>query len=135
MTFCQNGCPLIWNAPKTPRTQFDPCGDCDVLVIHGDGVGLEAVVNKYDGANMRALLEVRQELIKNGNPQFPAISEKDWLMTSHFDNGVCNATYRVCGLGSWRGEAIWADGKKGLCAFIDPQTTIPERTVWLRKVI
>lgn len=48
-----------------------------MLVIHGDGVGLEAAVNKYDGANMRALLEVKQELIKNGQPQFPAISEKD----------------------------------------------------------
>ncbi|MFQ5820105.1 MAG: hypothetical protein ACE5I5_08980 [Candidatus Heimdallarchaeota archaeon] len=92
-------------------------------------------VNKYEGANMRTLLEVKQELMKNGHPQFPAISENDWLMTSHFDSGVCNATYRVCGLGSWRGLAIWADRKKGLCAFIDPQTTIPERTVWLRKVI
>ena len=111
------------------------CGDCDVLVIHGDGVGLEAAVNKYDGANMRALLEVKQELIKNGHSQLPTISEKDWLMTSHFDSGVCNATDRVCGLGSWRGEAIWADGTKGLCACIDPHATIPEQRVILKKAI
>jgi len=57
-------------------------------------------MSKYEGANMRALLEVKQELIKNDNPQLPAVSEKDWLMTSHFDSGVCNTTYRVCGLGS-----------------------------------
>ncbi|MFQ5820099.1 MAG: metallophosphoesterase [Candidatus Heimdallarchaeota archaeon] len=111
------------------------CGDCDVLVIHGDGVGLEVAVNKYDGANTSALLEVKEGLKEKGHPRLPTISEKDWLVTSHFDSGVCNATYQVCGLGSWRGEAIWADGKKGLCAYIDPYATIPERTVWLRKVI
>ncbi|MFQ6123374.1 MAG: hypothetical protein ACE5R6_02030 [Candidatus Heimdallarchaeota archaeon] len=70
-----------------------------MLVIHRDGVGVEAAVNKYDGANTKALLEVKQELIKNGHPQFPAISEKGWLMTSHIDNGVCNASHQVCGWG------------------------------------
>ena len=77
------------------------------------GVGLEAAVRKYDGANTRALVEVKQGLIEKGHPRLLAITEKDWLMTSHFDSGVCSATDRVCGLGSWRGEAIWADGKKG----------------------
>jgi len=44
------------------------CGGCDVLVIHGDGVGLEAAVNKYGGANTKALIEVRQGLIEKGHP-------------------------------------------------------------------
>ncbi|MFQ6123371.1 MAG: hypothetical protein ACE5R6_02015 [Candidatus Heimdallarchaeota archaeon] len=75
------------------------CGDCDVLVIHGDGVRLEAAVNKYGGANTKTLIEVRQGLIEKGHLRFPAITEKDWLMTSHFDSGMCNATYQVCGWG------------------------------------
>ncbi|MFQ5820117.1 MAG: hypothetical protein ACE5I5_09040 [Candidatus Heimdallarchaeota archaeon] len=56
-------------------------------------------------------------------------------MTSHFDSGVCNATDRVCGLGSWRGEAIWADGRKRLCALINPHSTIPEQRVIIKKAI
>lgn len=106
------------------------CGDNYVLVVHGDGIGLERAIAANQGRrNRNALRLLKQQLLEEQPNTLPPLSPSDWVVTAHFQIPQNDPHWLVCGVSDWTGDPRSA--LKCRYAIIDPQAVTPERQVTL----
>ena len=109
------------------------CGNNYILVVHGDGIGLERAIAANQGRrNRNALRLLKQHLLEEQPNILPPLSPNDFLVTAHFQIPQDDPHWRVCGVSDWTGEPKSA--LKRRFAIIDPKATISERQVTLGVV-
>lgn len=108
------------------------CRDNYVLVVHGDGIGLERAIAANQGRRTRhALRRLKAQLREERPDTLPPLSRDDWLVTAHFQVPVSDPHRQVCGVSDWTGEPRSA--LKRRYAIIDPQAATLERQVTLEE--
>ncbi|MFQ5819339.1 MAG: metallophosphoesterase [Candidatus Heimdallarchaeota archaeon] len=106
------------------------CRGNSVLVVHGDGIGLERAIAANQGRrNRNALRLLKQQLLEERPDFFPPLSASDWVVTAHFQIPQNDPHWRVCGISDWTGNP--RSGLKRRYAIIDPTAATVERQVTL----
>ncbi|MFX0198833.1 MAG: hypothetical protein ACFFCW_22150 [Candidatus Hodarchaeota archaeon] len=106
------------------------CGENSVLVVHGDGIGLERAIATNQGRrNRNALRCLKQQLLEECPETLPPLSASDWLVTAHFQIPQSDPHWRVCGVSDWTGDP--RSGLKRRYAIIDPMAATVELQVTL----
>lgn len=106
------------------------CRDNHVLVVHGDGIGLERAISANQGRRTRNALHLLKEQLQEERPDtLPPLSRSDWVVTAHFQIPVSDTHRQVCGVSDWTGDPRSA--LKRRYAIINPQVATPERQVTL----
>lgn len=75
-------------------------GSEQVLLIHGNKIGLDANLTKKVGLEV-ATIQAKKELIVNGRSWLPKITDETHLVIGHLHIRFYNERFRVYGLGHW----------------------------------
>ena len=106
------------------------CGENHVLVVHGDGIGLERAIAANQGRRNRAALQLlKHQLLAEAPHLLPVLSSRDWVVTAHFQIPQNDPHGRVCGVSDWTGDP--RSKLKRRYAIIDPTAPTVEQQVTL----
>ncbi|MFQ6126371.1 MAG: hypothetical protein ACE5R6_17435 [Candidatus Heimdallarchaeota archaeon] len=118
--------------PKVVKNQaWFWCEEDYVLVVHGDGIGLErAIAANKDGGTRNAFHLLEQQSLEKYPETLPLLSASGWVVTAYFQIPQNNPNWRVCGDSDWTGDP--QSGLKRRYAIIAPIAATVEWQVKLR---